>query len=226
LQTFVPYADFTRSADLLDDKRLGKQRVETLQIVQVLVRLRWNNAVGEIEEFTPRGWTNHPAVLMWQGYEAALLKYQRHVCEVWTSRGFKDTCYPKTLGLIRRWNGGTLPAYVDPPWRGDEQLHRSHQSNLIRKDAAVYGPMFPGVSADEPYVWPVTKDAVPKGAVAEAEVAVGGITSARRGYNAVMSAMPPEPVEDDRSSTAEDQDAEPTSTAPEEDNPTVPDPPD
>lgn len=158
MQTFVPYADFKRSAELLDDKRLGKQRVETLQIAQVLLRLRWDNTIGAIEEFTPRGWSNHPAVLMWQGYERALLEYQRSVCEVWTARGFKDTCYLKTLGLVRRWHGGSIPPYLDPPWLGDARLHRSHQSNLIRKDGGYYGPLFPGVSADEPYVWPVTKE--------------------------------------------------------------------
>lgn len=61
MQTFLPYADFRRCAEILDDKRLGKQRVETLQIMQVLVRLRWDNALGEIEAFEPRGWRNHPA---------------------------------------------------------------------------------------------------------------------------------------------------------------------
>jgi hypothetical protein len=47
------------------------------------------------------------------------------------------------------------------------------------------------------------------------------------GYTARMTATPPEPVEDDSSpQDDDDQDAEPTSTAPEENNPTVPDPPD
>ena len=34
MQTFLPYADFAQSAKALDPKRLGKQRVETIQIVQ------------------------------------------------------------------------------------------------------------------------------------------------------------------------------------------------
>jgi hypothetical protein len=33
-------------------------------------------------------------------------------------------------------------------------VHRSHQSNLIRKDPAFYGPLFPGVPDDLDYVWP------------------------------------------------------------------------
>lgn len=36
MQTFLPYSDFERSAASLDDLRLGKQRVETLQIMQSL----------------------------------------------------------------------------------------------------------------------------------------------------------------------------------------------
>ena len=126
--------------------------------MQVLVKLRWNNTIGEIEEFEPRGWRNHPAVLMWRGYELALLAYQREVCSAWTARGYQDTCYPKTLGLVRRWHGAEITGYVDPAWLGDPALHRSHQSNLIRKDATYYGPLFPGVSGEEPYVWPVGKD--------------------------------------------------------------------
>lgn len=34
MTTFLPYADFTETAKVLDRARLGKQRVETLQIVQ------------------------------------------------------------------------------------------------------------------------------------------------------------------------------------------------
>ena len=36
VQTFLPYADFERSARTLDRKRLGKQRVETIQVVRAL----------------------------------------------------------------------------------------------------------------------------------------------------------------------------------------------
>jgi len=33
MQTFVPYANFSESAKVLDRQRLGKQRVETLQVM-------------------------------------------------------------------------------------------------------------------------------------------------------------------------------------------------
>src|SRR3712207_9220014 len=54
MQTFVPVADFEESARLLDSPRLGKQRVETLQILRAL-------------ELPDYGWASHPAVAMWRG---------------------------------------------------------------------------------------------------------------------------------------------------------------
>ncbi len=154
IQTFLPYADFDRCAVVLDNMRLGKQRVETLQIMQVLLGLRWNNTVGQIESFVPRGWRTHPAVLMWREYEASLAAYQDATCREWTSRGFSDTCRRKTNGLLVAAHGNEPPVLQTPPWLGDEALHRSHQSNLVRKDPDIYAPAFPGVPPDLPYVWP------------------------------------------------------------------------
>ena len=36
-----------------------------------------------------------------------------------------------------------------------EEIHLSHQSNLVRKDREFYAPLFPGVPDDLPYIWPV-----------------------------------------------------------------------
>ena len=36
MQTFLPYADYTRTAKCLDRQRLGKQRVECKQILNAL----------------------------------------------------------------------------------------------------------------------------------------------------------------------------------------------
>ena len=137
MQTFVPYASFFQSAQVLDRQRLGKQRVEVLQLLNALS--------GE-----GRGWANHPAAIMWQGYENALVSYGLIVCDEWLSRGYKDTCYEKirahfdsskTLGL--------------PPWWGQVDVHVSHQSNLVRKNPDYYRPFFPNVPDDLDYVWPV-----------------------------------------------------------------------
>lgn len=36
MQTFLPYEDFEQTASVLDRQRLGKQRVETLQLLKAL----------------------------------------------------------------------------------------------------------------------------------------------------------------------------------------------
>jgi hypothetical protein len=151
VQTFLPYADFAASAAALDDRRLGKQRVEAMQILNVLT----------LPE--RRGWKHHPAVLMWQGFEEALVRYCLDVCRVWCGRGFADTCATKVadaaaerLGLRRIRTQAELAAGgALPPWLGDEALHRSHRSSLVRKDPAHYAEQFPGVPDDLEYVWPV-----------------------------------------------------------------------
>ncbi|MBW3668012.1 MAG: MSMEG_6728 family protein [Actinobacteria bacterium] len=150
MQTFLPDPDFAECARLLDDRRLGKQRVEALQIVRALTRPTY-------------GWKHHPAVRMWQGYEEALGAYAMAICREWCRRGHADTCEAKILGdladgLVRvppRTQRELGAAGALPPWLGDEALHLSHRSSLLRKDREWYGPRFGEVPPDLPYVWPV-----------------------------------------------------------------------
>ncbi len=154
MQTFLPYADFERSARTLDRQRLGKQRVETIQVVRALTRPGY-------------GWANHPATLMWKGFEEALGRYGFTCCEVWVELGFGDTCALTIATDLRAAGIETVRTQEElaaagalPAWFGDEDLHRSHRSALVRKDAQHYGPLFPGVPDDLPYVWPVRSEAV------------------------------------------------------------------
>ena len=41
MQTFLPYPDFAASAAALDTRRLGKQRVEALQVLRALTRVTY-----------------------------------------------------------------------------------------------------------------------------------------------------------------------------------------
>jgi hypothetical protein len=120
--------------------------------MQVLTGLRWNNPVGVIESYQVKGWRTHPAVLMWKGFERALLEYQCAVCREWAGRGFNDTCASKTASLFDA--SGLPERLVLPGWLGDPDIHRSHRSNLVRKDPDRYGPLFPDAVAEEAYVWP------------------------------------------------------------------------
>jgi len=140
MQTFLPYANFEESARVLDYRRLGKQRVETFQLLNAL-------------DGKTKGWATHPAALMWRGYEAALAEYGVVVCHAWIARGYKDTMLPRLTG-IRDAKIDEYAGFALPPWLGDPDFHRSHQSNLVRKFPEHYGPEFPGVPDDLPYIWP------------------------------------------------------------------------
>jgi hypothetical protein len=41
-----------------------------------------------------------------------------------------------------------------PPWLGHREMHRAYRSALVRKMPDHYGPLFPDVEGDLPYVWP------------------------------------------------------------------------
>ena len=148
MQTFLPYADFEASARVLDAKRLGKQRVECLQVLRGLTVPTY-------------GWRHHPAVKMWRGHLEALGRYSLTCCEVWVEGGFGDTC-AATIGTELAANGvprvrrqeELAAAGLLPPWLGDEAFHLSHRSALVRKDPDFYRPLFPDVPDDLPYVWP------------------------------------------------------------------------
>jgi hypothetical protein len=149
MQTFLPYPEFAESAAVLDQRRLGKQRVEVIQIVRALTVPTY-------------AWKSHPAVLMWQGYEEALGAYGVAIVAEWCRQGFGDTCEATiradldAAGVRALRTQAELAAAGElPPWLGDEALHRSHRSALVRKDPEHYRPLFPHVPDDLPYVWPV-----------------------------------------------------------------------
>lgn len=139
MQTFLPYESFIRSARVLDDKRLGKQRVEVLQMLKALNR--------ETE-----AWSHHPCTKMWRGHEQFLIYYGLIICEEWKRRGFRDTCYHKIESYISKF---PLDC-ARPKWLGSEEFHLSHQSKLVSKRPAFYGKEFGWDIPDNlPYIWPV-----------------------------------------------------------------------
>jgi Pyrimidine dimer DNA glycosylase len=167
VQTFLPYADFERSARALDLKRLGKQRVEVIQIVRALTVPGY-------------AWKTHPAVLMWQGYEEALGRYGLAMCDVWVENGFGDTCAASITGDLATFGISVIRTEAElreadamPPWVVDgDPVLESHRSALVRKDPELYGPMFPEVDPEVPYVWPVRAASVVQAEQRRAENAV------------------------------------------------------
>ncbi|MET8143093.1 MSMEG_6728 family protein [Sphaerisporangium sp. NPDC005288] len=151
MQTFLPYPDFTATARVLDPRRLGKQRVEALQVLRALTVRGY-------------GWRHHPVVRMWAGYEEALVAYGVAVCHEWCSLGRADTCLGTMTRELAEHCAVAAPrpqsllggADELPPWLGDRALHLSHRSALLRKAPEFYRPIFGDEPDDLPYVWPAS----------------------------------------------------------------------
>lgn len=148
MQTFLPHSDFAESARCLDRQRLGKQRVECLQVARALVLPSY-------------GWQNHPAVQMWRGYERALLRYGFLVCDRWSRLGYQDTVGRK-LSCLAHEHRLHYRAFVLPPWIGDPAFHAAHRAALLFKNPKWYSqfgwtetPAVPDAKGRLPYVWPV-----------------------------------------------------------------------
>lgn len=135
MQTFLPYPDFKKSVEVLDYRRLGKQRVETYQVLNIL-----------LDRTESKGWRNHPVTRMWRGFEEALKLYQNFTITEWVSRGYKNNM---ALEIVDMDN------LVFPFWLGHGGIHRSHRSNLLRKDFEYYSQFFDDPD-DLEYVWPVS----------------------------------------------------------------------
>jgi hypothetical protein len=139
MQTFLPYPNFSATAKVLDYKRLGKERIEAIQILNTLTG-------------SSNGWINHPAVKMWRGYEPALLMYLFDIMDEWKIRGYRnDACevhYERLKRIIPEKS-------VKPHWLGSKEFHASHRSNLLRKDPIYYGQFGWKEPNNLEYVWPV-----------------------------------------------------------------------
>jgi Pyrimidine dimer DNA glycosylase len=137
MQTFLPVPNFAEVARILDWRRLGRQRVEARAILTALTK--------------PNGWSNHPAVRMWAGYENALIYYGNEMIITWRLRGYRNRMpilFPDPAKL------DSHGCVVFPPWLGDERLHASHRSNLLRKDLLYYSQFGWREDSTLPYFWP------------------------------------------------------------------------
>jgi hypothetical protein len=127
MQTFLPFESFKLSISVLDYRRLGKQRVEAMQIINSLLDPEY-------------GYKHHPIKLLWRNHIDALKLYHNMCLSEWESRGY-----------VNNMNYYDLPNEVIIP-KFSPQLYQSHASNLLRKDYAYYSQFLHG-SADMEYVW-------------------------------------------------------------------------
>lgn len=153
MQTFMTRKSFHKSMKDLDDKRLRNQFEEAMHLLRVKAGLA-------------TGYEHHPAALMWNGYEHALDIYVHATVQErvrrWGKRFNPDnpTAVDPWVRMdeVSRAFGGYKP-YEHPPWMDDLWFLTSHRSNLIRKDAAHYAPLWTqDVPELMPYLWPIISD--------------------------------------------------------------------
>jgi hypothetical protein len=149
-------------------KRLGKQRVEAKQLLNILL--------GETDK---KGWTKHPCTLMWKGHEETLKYYHDiMICE-WMSRGYNNTMplyhtnlrggtfydYYKAGGQFVRFQLPNTPKRIIydtisiqlPPWLDDNFCSR-HRSTLLYKDPEHYNQFGWTETPKYEYIWPIMKE--------------------------------------------------------------------
>ena len=145
MQTFFPTPDFFETAKILDNKRLNKQIVEAYQILSGRVPTK-----------------NHPACLMWEGYDNCLREYIAVLCAEYYMRFGKSHAIRERI-IEMGFDNHSLVGR--PSWLGDGLFHFSQRINLLRKDFDYYHTkkFFGGISKDsldcypKGYYWPVAK---------------------------------------------------------------------
>jgi len=142
MQTFLPFSDFEESFRVLDRTRLGNQRREARQIIDLLLSRPLASGAKRT------GWLHHPAVLMWRGHVDALKLYYNLCISEWVRQGYRNSMERER---IRR-------AVILPPWLGQEAVHSSHRAALLFKDLAWYSQWGWDEKPQLQYVWPVLND--------------------------------------------------------------------
>lgn len=138
MQIFLPYSDMRKSLQSLDNKRLGKQRVETYQIISAITRR------PKLDGTPYKGWLNHPCTVMWKNFVPALKLYMNYSIIEWIDRGFKNTMEMESLDETQI----ILPSFI-----GNERFHSSHRANLLKKEPDFYQKYGWTENPQDPYVW-------------------------------------------------------------------------
>ena len=130
MMTFLITSDFIANARLLDDRRLGKQRVEGCQILDAILY--------------GTKWKHHPASKAWKPYVMALKYYINCMILEWINRGYENNIelFEITYPIVFPW------------WVNWDRLHQSHRAMLKRKDL-----FYANLTVDQEYmnygyIWP------------------------------------------------------------------------
>lgn len=141
MQTFLPYKDFKKTAQVLDDKRLFKQLVEARQLINIITTGKTKSGRKY------RGFLNHPARFMWEGYPNALKEYANEMLAEIKIRKKVNT----PMRMLR------VKQITYPKWLGNKKFHSAHRSALLKKDLNYYKQFQWKEKPKIDYLWPTSK---------------------------------------------------------------------
>jgi hypothetical protein len=168
-QTYLPSSNFRVCAYVLDDRRLGNQRVDNIRVLESLSGYRlvhsskWHDDMtgkivtepwAEGEWYVERHLTGfYKPVSLWRGHEWLFKQYNQAICLEYSEvRGFKDTCQLKFETLWNHCYSGTDDAM--PDWFNVTAFHQYMQYLLVQKAPKIYRAKFPGLLEEYEYKWP------------------------------------------------------------------------
>lgn len=143
VNTFITSSSLQECAENLDYKRLGKQRVEAYQLINVIEAMEQGKTLKI-------GWKNHPATKMWVGHLIPLKIYFNHMVREWVKRGYTNTMALYDVNeeeykiIPSKFNGkkaiykGQFNEKTFPWWFTFEPLVMSHKASLYRKYPEYY----------------------------------------------------------------------------------------
>lgn len=144
MQTFLSYSDFYFSADVLDYRRLGKQRLEGRDCYVVCTEDQIEGVTDLQYYYIMKRFKNHPIVKMWTGYEECLKLYTNIIIDEWINRGYVNN--------IRRFDIDNRKLFC-PDWLGNEAFHSSHRAALLAKNYDWYSQFGWSEEPKIDYVW-------------------------------------------------------------------------
>lgn len=101
MQVFAPFSDIQKIAMCLDQKRLGKQRVEARDLICIAGKKQPSFMSQKQYKYILRRYGNHPAYKMYENHIRFLLKYLEIICGYWTNHyGFVDNCYNQARSYV------------------------------------------------------------------------------------------------------------------------------
>lgn len=142
---FIIVPNIQLTADMMDKKRIGKQRIEVKQIIDILEEIDKNGSSKS------KSRVSHPAIKSWIGYTNHLKVYFNIIVRKWISYGFKNNYElydiderPYNIvpcifdGKTASYDISKFNQYSFPFWVSFPPFYMSHQASLCRKDPLHY----------------------------------------------------------------------------------------